>query len=61
VSYARFASPHQRLKPITRRPNPQVPTGLHSRGGSLVSEPHSVAGLVYRGKVNPPTKLRSEQ
>jgi hypothetical protein len=34
VSYARFASPHQRLKPITRRPNPQVSIGLHSRGGS---------------------------
>ena len=34
MSYARFASPHQRLKPIARRPNPQVSIGLHSRGVS---------------------------
>lgn len=25
---------HGRLKPITRRPNPQISIGLHSRGGS---------------------------
>ena len=35
MSYGRFASPHQRLKPITRRQNPQVPSGLHLRGGSV--------------------------
>ena len=34
MSYARFASPHRRLKPITPRPNPQVSIGLHLRGGS---------------------------
>ena len=34
MSYARFASPHRRLKPITRKPNPQVSSGLHSRGWS---------------------------
>jgi len=34
VSYVKFASPLQRLQPITRRPNPQIPLGLHSQGGS---------------------------
>lgn len=36
MSYARFASSLQRLQPITRRPNPQVSIGLHSRGGSEI-------------------------
>src|SRR6185369_10554209 len=31
VRYGRFASPLGRLKPITRRPIPQVSLGLHSR------------------------------
>ena len=35
VSYGRFAAPHRRLKPIMRRPIPQVSFGLHSRGGSV--------------------------
>ena len=34
VRDGRFASPLRRLKPITRRPIPQVWLGLHSRGGS---------------------------
>ena len=33
MSDARCATPHQRLQPITRRPNSQVPTGLHSGAG----------------------------
>ena len=34
MSYARFVSPHRRLKPITPKPNHQVSIGLHLRGGS---------------------------
>ena len=34
MSYAKFVSPHRRLKPITPRPNPQVSIGLHLRGGA---------------------------
>ena len=43
MSYATFVPPHQRLQPITRRPIPQVPLGLHSRGGSR--EPNILEGL----------------
>ena len=35
MSYVRFASPLRRPKLIARRPNPQVSSGLHSRGGSF--------------------------
>ena len=38
MSYAKFVSPHRRLKPITPRPNPQVSIGLHLRGGSGARE-----------------------
>ena len=37
MSYVSFVTPHQRLHSITRRQNPQVPAGLHSRGGSLAA------------------------
>lgn len=38
MSYGRFAAPHWRLHPITRRPNSPVSPGLHSRGGAYSSE-----------------------
>ena len=39
--------PHWRLKPITRRPIPQVWLGLHSRGGSSGPFPQAPAGLLF--------------
>jgi hypothetical protein len=37
MSYGRFAAPHWRLHPITRRPNSPVSPGLHSLGGALTN------------------------
>ena len=53
MSYARFASPLRRLKPITRRPIPQVSIGLHSRGGSTAQSDFLAIGVVFGGKGHP--------
>ena len=49
VSYGRFAWPHWRLIPTTPRPNPHVPLGLVSRGGSLEVLHDFIMGLSCRG------------
>ena len=46
MSEATFASPHRRLNPITRRQNPQVLSGLYSRGGSFRPDPNMQGGPV---------------